>query len=165
MNRQRKNKLSQQLINRLSLIGLTTVIVLGLSACNQDETLSLNKELSSQVNTSEIPAQVAHIKCEITGVLHKYYNCFVYNNDDNHFTKTVQLDITTKQGLFKEETNGEFAEPGQAGFEFNLVKNKDNKNNPVEIYTHVNNQDMAQNAQLHYLQQMLHDVLSSESQS
>lgn len=163
MNRQRTNKLSQQLISRLHLIGLATVMILGLSACNQNETLNLNKELSCQVNTSEIPAKVNHIRCEITGVLHKYYNCFVYNNDDNHFTKTVQLDITTKQGLFKEETNGEFAEPGQAGFEFNLVKNKDNKNNPVEIYTHVNNQDMAQNAQLHYLQQMLHDVLSSES--
>lgn len=164
MNKQKKN-LTHALISGLSMIALATMIGLGLSACNQDEKLSLNKELSSQVNTSEIPPQVNHIKCEITGVLHKYYNCFVYNNDDNHFTKTVQLDITTKQGLFKEETNGEFAEPGQAGFEFNLVKNKDNKNNPVEIYTHVSNQDMAQNAQLHYLQQMLHDVLSSESQS
>lgn len=150
--------------NKLGII-LSITVLMALGACNQNESLSLNKDLSAQVNTSEIPANVEHIQCEITGILHKYYNCLVYNYDNPHFSKLVQLDITSQQGWFKEETNGEFAEAGQAGFEFNLVKEKDNKN-PVKIYTHLNkSQSLAENVQLHYLEKMLHDVITSDSQT
>jgi hypothetical protein len=150
--------------NKLGVI-LWVTALMTLAGCNQNESLALNKDLSAQINTSEIPANVEHIQCEITGVLHKYYNCLVYNYDNPHFSKLVQLDITSQQGWFKEETNGEFAEAGQAGFEFNLIKEKNSKI-PVQIYTHLNDsQSLAENVQLHYLEKMLHDVLTSDSQS